>query len=183
MKIFCVKGEDYYVLPDSTILRSGNPLFLPEWDDDFRLFPALAVRIDRLGKTIAPKFAGRYYNELSMAAVMMGCGRLRTLREAGRPWTSAVCFDRSCLLGDFIPKEEMAARGYAADYDGEVQECACLPGFGDIDEALAMLSADNTMKTGDVLLLLLPGEGLAVSRGTMLSTRSGDRKLLEIRIK
>lgn len=166
MKIFCVMGEDYYVLPDSTILRSGNPLFLPEWDNDFRIYTALAVRIDRLGKSIAPKFAHRYYNEMSKAGVMIGCERLAELRKAGRPWTTAVSFDRSCLLGEFIPKEEML------DAD-----------FARVDEVISMLSADNTMKTGDMILMFSSEDGIATRRDTVFSTYNGEKKLLEIRIK
>ena len=60
MKIFAVmETGDRYEIPDSSLLRSGQPFFIPDFAGEFRAMPSAVVRIGRLGKGIAPRFAVR----------------------------------------------------------------------------------------------------------------------------
>ncbi|HAO63855.1 MAG TPA: 2-hydroxyhepta-2,4-diene-1,7-dioate isomerase, partial [Porphyromonadaceae bacterium] len=52
------------------MLVGNKPFFIPDFAPEFVLHPALAVRIDRLGKNIAPRFAHRYYQSASACAVV-----------------------------------------------------------------------------------------------------------------
>lgn len=90
MKIFNIIGRysdvpeqeiNWHMLQDSTVIRSDNPFFVPDFDTEFRLYPSLAIRIDRLGKSIAPKFAHRYYAQVTLAATVRAENILSELRQ------------------------------------------------------------------------------------------------------
>ena len=51
------------IIPDSSIQKSGKPFFMPFTNERYECRIAAAVRIGRLGKNIASRFASRYYNE------------------------------------------------------------------------------------------------------------------------
>jgi 2-keto-4-pentenoate hydratase/2-oxohepta-3-ene-1,7-dioic acid hydratase in catechol pathway len=51
-----------FMKPDSALLKDGKPFFIPDWAEQFDYETELVVRINRLGKCIAPRFAHRYYD-------------------------------------------------------------------------------------------------------------------------
>lgn len=193
MKIFCVtsnyntgSGEtpEWYTLPDSTLLRSNNPFFIPDFDTEFVGIPSIAVRIDRLGKNIAPKFASRYYSEATMAVCVVAKNLLKELSEAGKPWSRAVAFDRSCLMGDFVDKNQLL-ESHIIEVKCGAEECRYE--FDrinkSIDDAVSMVSSDNTMKTGDIVLAAMMPEGIPFHIGDTLDIALPSGKLLTIRMR
>lgn len=76
----------WYEMPDSSILRTGNPFFVPDFDTEFLAFPSICYRIGRLGKSIARRFADRYIDSATVAVAVVASNRLRDLREQGMPW-------------------------------------------------------------------------------------------------
>ena len=50
-----------FMKPDSAILKDGKPFFIPDFSDEVHYETEVVVRICRLGKNIAPRFANRYY--------------------------------------------------------------------------------------------------------------------------
>lgn len=193
MKIFCVVNNygkpgngdsEWYTLPDSTILRSDNPFFIPEFDSEFVAVPTVALRINRLGKSVAPKFAHRYYSEATMAACVVAKNLLKELSAAGKPWSRAVAFDRSCLTGDFIDKEELFGAESIKVRCGSKEDIYDLKAIRmSIDEMVAVVSCDNTLKTGDMVLAALMPEGLPLAIGDTLDISIPSRNLLTIRIR
>ena len=61
----CLKAT---LMTDSAVVRPGTPLFLPDFAVDWRLEIVPVAVISRLGKWIEPRFAHRYYTEVSLAA-------------------------------------------------------------------------------------------------------------------
>lgn len=55
-----------HVVSDSSIARSGQPWFLPDFGESWRWRQALAVKISRLGKGIHPKHLMRYVDEMTL---------------------------------------------------------------------------------------------------------------------
>lgn len=192
MKIFCIleKGTaadgapaNWYVLSDSMLLRTDNPFFVPDFDTEFRAFPALAVRIDRLGKSIAPRFAHRYYAEAAIAATVRATSLLHTLAAQGLPWDRAVSFDKSCFVGNFLPLSQLAAENPQLHCADSSLSLNCAPLCQQIDNTIAAVSRDNTLKTGDLILLPFPGISFEMIPGTNLKVEFDSRNILEIRIK
>ena len=51
-----------YLMADSSLLFTDRPFFLPDFADAFIATPTIIVRMGRLGKCVAPKFAHRYWD-------------------------------------------------------------------------------------------------------------------------
>ena len=51
-----------FMKPDSAILKDGKPFFVPDFSHEVHYETEVVVRICRLGKNIAPRFAHRYYD-------------------------------------------------------------------------------------------------------------------------
>lgn len=176
---------DWYEMPDSSVVRSGNPMFVPDFAADFRAFPSVVYRIGRLGKSISPRFAARYIDAASMAVAVVAADLLADLRASGKPWTRAVAFDRSCLLGNLQPIDTFNDSGpfeiHCGDSSTTYRADALRSG---IDSLISMLSADNTLKNGDLVLAALTPQGLPMKPDTRLRViNSSETNLLDINIK
>jgi 2-keto-4-pentenoate hydratase/2-oxohepta-3-ene-1,7-dioic acid hydratase in catechol pathway len=49
--------------PESALTRDGKPFFVPDFAERFDYETEIVVRINKLGKNIAERFAHRYYDE------------------------------------------------------------------------------------------------------------------------
>lgn len=155
-------------LTDSCLLREGRPFYIPDWDEDFRLFPTLAIRIDRVGKSIPQRFAHRYYSSVSAWLNARACGLAKRLASAGLPLSSATTFDFSLVSAPFFTLEA----GQSGTYSFEVQvngNPVCKWSASNlllgVDEAIEHISRNNTLKTGDIILLGLPSAGIKPKPG------------------
>ena len=71
--------------PDTALLRNGNPFFLPDFSDEIHYETELVLKISRLGKNIAEKFAHRYYDEITVGIDFTARDLQRKLKEKGLP--------------------------------------------------------------------------------------------------
>jgi len=179
-------GPAYYTMQETSLIRSGNPFFVPDFDTEFRAYPSLCLRIGRLGKGIAPRFVHRYIESWTMAVAVVATGLLRRLRSQGDPWSPAVSFDRSCWLGNLQPIDTLL------EYDTFKVEC----GESDIiyetrkltpakEELISFLSRDNTLKNGDLILAGLMPRGVTLLPGTRMRITHNEKltDLTDIRIR
>lgn len=171
----------YYQLADSDVVRSGNPIFLPEFSEQFTAYFSIAVKICKLGKCIAPKFAHRYAQTAAMAYNIVGDSLLEELREKGLPWTEGVSFDRSCLLGNFEEIDTFKNNGVITLRCGEKKLLydpqKALDRMG---ETISHISRHNTLKTGDIILLALSPAGLPLAIGEKLTSSFDNNDLTSV---
>lgn len=176
----------WYEMPDSSVLRSGNPFFVPDSDPEFLAFPSVCYRIGRLGKSIAARFAHRYIDAATAAVAVVASGRLRELRGAGMPWTAATAFDRSCLLGNLTPADTfIECREFRIECGAHKMTYDLSRLRRQAGELVEAISAENTLKNGDLILAGLPAEGIALKPGTRISAEADclNMKLIDINIK
>ncbi len=192
MKIMALTGiptdgsrrPGWFLLPDSAILRSGNPFFIPEFDNDFRGYPTLIIKLDRLGKSISPRFAYRYFEEATLGIMIRGEETLAALRKGGMPWTEAVVFDRCCLMGDFHPfRDIFNSPAWRFTFGDCMAESLTRPDEKSIGEIIASLSENNTIKTGDLLLIPLTEEGIRLNIGETIVASIDTDTVLEVRVR
>ena len=177
MKVIGIKGnynqEDNNTLPqvflmaDSSLLKDGKPLFLPDFAENFIARPSLVVRINRLGKNIAKRFAPRYYDAVTVGLCVEAQGFKQSDKLAG--CDSVVnAFDGSAILGDFIPVEEVGdLNNCTLDVNFNDKQHATFNTsnlFMDIDSLIEELSKYFTFKIGDILFT-----GYGVNSGFPLS--------------
>lgn len=100
------KGEWVMVLKgDSCLLNGRKPFFLPEGAQEIGVTPCLILRVSRLGKGIAYKFADRYYDAIAPGEDFVALDKLREAQASGRPWTEALAFDYSLAIGEWTNGE------------------------------------------------------------------------------
>lgn len=91
---------------DSCLLNGRKPFFMPEWSNEIGVTPCLILRVSRLGKEIAYKFADRYYDAVAPGEDFIALDKVREAQAAGKPWTEALCFDYSLAIGEWLDKDE-----------------------------------------------------------------------------
>lgn len=160
------------ILSGAAILQGGSPFFIPDFASVFEARLSLAVRICRLGKNIAPRFAHRYVDAAAPCVSFTAADLLESLRAAGLPWTQALNFDRSAAFGKYSPadidslgKAEVRLRLRSQD-GSEVESVWSAQELRiPIREVISLISRDNTIKTGDVILVGAGANGPAVRIG------------------
>ncbi len=163
----------WYVMPDSCILRTGNPVFLPSPPVRWHARLSAAVKISRLGKSISAKFAPRYYSEMTLAVVLSDDALAARLAAAGLPTAPAYIFDRACILGDFADLESLDINDTFTLTDGEnaitwkVDELRRT-----IDQNISLISKDNILKIGDIFIAGVTDNYLTLNSDTHLRAYS-----------
>lgn len=175
--------QTWYFIPDSALCNSGKPFFIPRFADKFEACLSPVVRINRLGKSIAPRFASRYYAEWA-PAVHFRAPRLRKqLMDDGLPADMAYAFDRSLIVGDFAPVSNLGDGKISLFCNGE--ECCNISEatfLSSINEALSEVSQYNTIKMGDFLIPLL-SQGKEIKIGDFIEVKIDNDSLLDIAIR
>ena len=116
------------LMADSSLRPHRRPLFLPQGEWMCEIRPA--VRIDRLGKAIAARFANRYYSE---------CALVNYLRPESAGDPCAAFTDDAVVAGEWMPVEDAPAEA--------------VPDSALFASTLQQLSANATFKTGDIIIL------------------------------
>jgi len=123
---------------DSCLLNGRKPFFVPEWTKELGVTDCMILRVSRLGKEIAPKFANRYYDAVAPGADFIALDIAREAQADGRPWTRAIAFDYSLAIGEWITGDGLQVTG---DY-------VMSP-----EEAIAEASKVMTIRQGDLIYI------------------------------
>ena len=204
MKIFCI-GLNYashnqemqttfqptepviFMKPDTALLKDGNPFFLPDFSEQVDYETEVVVRINRLGKNIAERFAHRYYDEITVGIDFTARDIQKKMKENGLPWELAKGFDNSAVLGTFISKNEVSDLqnlDFHLDINGKtVQTGNTRDMIYSVDKIIACISQFFTLKIGDIIFTGTPAGVGAVAINDRLQGYLKDRKLLDFRIK
>lgn len=176
-----------FMKPDCALLKDGKPFFIPAFSNEIHYETELVVRINRLGKNIAPRFAARYYDALTVGIDFTARDLQRKFREAGHPWELSKGFDNSAAIGTFVPAKRFAdiqQLGFHLDIDGrEVQRGHTADMLFKVDDIIAYVSRFVTLKIGDLLFTGTPAGVGPVSIGQHLQGYLEGEKLLDFFIR
>ena len=177
-----------FLKPDSAILKDGKPFFLPDFTEEVHYETELVVRICRLGKNIAPRFAHRYYDAVTVGIDFTARDMQRRFCAEGKPWELCKCFDNSAALGTFVPLQQVGDNVQNIDFslqiDGKVvQHANTSEMLFAVDELIAYVSRFMTLKIGDYLFTGTPSGVGPVSIGQHLQGYIGEEKLLDFYIR
>lgn len=140
--IYRDEKDEMVLKGDSCLLNGRKPLFMPEWTKELGVTECMILRVSRLGKEIAPKFASRYYDAVAPGADFIAMDLAREAEQAGRPWTQALAFDYSLAIGEWLTNDEMSR---AKALNGEM---VMTP-----EEAIAKASKVMTIRQGDLIYI------------------------------
>lgn len=176
-----------FMKPDSALLKDGKPFFIPDFSEQVDYETELVVRINRLGKNIAERFAHRYYDAVTVGIDFTARDLQRKYRAEGKPWELCKGFDNSAAIGDWIPVErfkDIQQLNFHLDIDGKtVQRGYAGDMLFKIDQIIAYVSRFCTLKIGDLLFTGTPvGVGL-VQVNNHLEGYLEDEKVLDFYIR
>lgn len=177
-----------FMKPDSAILKDGKPFFVPDFSHEVHYETEVVVRICRLGKNIAPRFAHRYYDAVTVGIDFTARDLQRKFREAGNPWELCKGFDNSAAIGTFISSEQAGGDLQNLDFHLDIDGCEVQRGntadmLFKIDDIIAYVSRFMTLKIGDLLFTGTPAGVGPVSVGQHLQGYLGGEKLLDFHIR
>ena len=178
----------FFMKPDSAILKDGKPFFVPDFSHEVHYETEVVVRICRLGKNIAPRFAHRYYDAVTVGIDFTARDLQRKFREAGNPWELCKGFDNSAAIGTFISLEQAGGDLQNLDFHLDIDGCEVQRGntadmLFKIDDIIAYVSRFMTLKIGDLLFTGTPAGVGPVSVGQHLQGYLGGEKLLDFHIR
>ncbi|MNK62169.1 Ureidoglycolate lyase [compost metagenome] len=203
MKIICV-GRNYanhieelknerpsepvvFMKPDSAVLLKQHPFVIPEFSEDIHHEIEIIVKINKVGKYIEPKFAHKYYDEISVGIDFTARDLQSKLKEKGLPWEKAKAFDGSAVIGDFLPKDNFVSMenlNFELRTNGEiVQKGNSSMMLWKIDELISHVSQFFTLKIGDIIFTGTPAGVAAVKPNDVLEGFLEDKKLFRIQVK
>jgi len=176
-----------FMKPDSALLKDGKPFFIPDFSNEIHYETELVIRINRLGKNIAERYANRYYDAVTIGIDFTARDLQRQLRSEGKPWEISKGFDNSAAIGDFVSVEEFSdiqKLNFSLFIDGKkVQEGNTADMLFKINQLIAWISKFYTLKIGDLLFTGTPAGVGPVSIGQHLQGYLEQKKLLDFYIR
>lgn len=208
MKIICV-GQNYhahnlemnrapsnpdedpvlFMKPDSAILTDDkHRFFIPDFSSDIHYEAEIVVKIDRMGKNIAERFAHRYYNEITLGIDFTARDIQSELKKKGLPWEISKGFDNSAALGEFVPKDkfgkDVGSLNFGLSKNGvQVQQGNTNEMIHSLDKIIAYTSRFFTLKTGDLIFTGTPSGVGRVDVGDYLIGNIEGYEILQVNIR
>lgn len=176
-----------FMKPDSALLKDSKPFFIPDFSKQVDYETELVVRINRLGKNIAPRFAHRYYDAVTVGIDFTARDLQRQFRAEGGPWELCKGFDNSAAVGTFVSvdrfKDIQNLNFCLKIDDAEVQKGNTADMLFKIDDIISYVSQFMTLKIGDLLFTGTPMGVGPVSVGQHLEGYLEEEKLLDFYIR
>ncbi|MBQ9201337.1 MAG: fumarylacetoacetate hydrolase family protein [Bacteroidales bacterium] len=176
-----------FLKPDSALAGDKLPFFLPDFSQEIHYETEIVVKISKLGKNIAEKFAHRYYEEFTVGLDMTARDLQRKARERSLPWAVSKGFDQSAIVGRFLPVGERDIQDihFHLDINGQtVQRGYTGDMIFSIDRIVSYASHFFTLKTGDLIFTGTPlGVGPVHIGDCLEAGLDNEERLLQLRIK
>lgn len=203
MKIICV-GRNYpahieelenqrpkepvlFIKPDTSILQKKQAFYLPHFTQEAHYEVEVMVKIDRIGKHIAPNFASKYYSQIGLGIDFTARSLQSELKAKGLPWEKAKAFDGSALVGEWFSKNQFSdinALSFRLDKNGTtVQQGNTAQMLWKINELIAYCSQFFTLKIGDLIFTGTPAGVGPVGEGDHLVGFLENREAFSLKVK
>ena len=201
MKIICV-GWNYpkhnlemnrderptiFMKPDSALLRENRPFFIPRFSNQIEHEVELVVRINRLGRNIAPRFANRYYSEVALGVDFTARDLQNQCKQLGAPWEISKAFDNSAVVSDFISLDELSDIQdihFSLQKNGQIQQQGHTKDMlFSVNELIAYISQFFTLKIGDLIFTGTPAGVSPVAINDRLTGYIEDKLMFDFLVK
>lgn len=203
MKIICI-GQNYlehikelnsdvpdepvfFLKPDTALLIENKPFYLPDFSNDIHHEVEIVLKINRVGKNIAEKFAHKYYDELTVGIDFTARDIQKVQKEKGLPWEKAKGFDNSAPVGKFVSKGNLPAMNnlnFHLTINGKmVQKGNTSDLLFSFNKIISFISQFITLKIGDLIFTGTPVGVGAVKIGDKLEAFLEEEKLLAVEVK
>ncbi len=176
-----------FLKPDSAILKNSKPFFLPGFSEDIQYEIEVVVKITKLGKGIEPRFAPRYYDELTVGIDVTARDIQGRMSAARLPWELSKCFDGAAPVGKFVPiasVKNIDDLNFRLDINGKtVQQGNTSDMIFSTNEIISFVSRYFTLKTGDLIFTGTPPGVGPLHKNDHLEGYLENQLLLDFKIK
>ena len=203
MKIICI-GRNYaehakelkndlptepvvFLKPDTALIPKKQPFFIPDFSTEVHFETELIIKINRIGKHIDPKFAHKYFSEVSLGIDFTARDLQQELKSKGLPWEKAKAFDGSAPVGSFIQKDTLPSLDQLT-FDLKVNGVQRQLGntkdmIFSVNEIIAYVSKFFTLKIGDLIFTGTPAGVAKVEKNDTLEASLEGHKVLQLQVK
>ena len=177
-----------FTMPETSLLKDGKTFFLPQFSNRIEYETELVFHISRLGKNIAPKFAHRYYDSVTVGIDFTARDIQAEARCTGNPWDISKGFDYSAPIGRFVPLPEMPPKADNIEFSMRLNGTPVQQGNSrdmifSIDRIIAYVSQFYTLKIGDIIFTGTPAGVGPVKIGDHIEGFIGDTRVLDFCVK
>ncbi|WP_040281101.1 fumarylacetoacetate hydrolase family protein [Psychroserpens damuponensis] len=176
-----------FLKPDTSILLKKQPFFIPDFSDDVHHEVEILVKINKVGKHIAKKFAHKYYDQLGLGIDFTARDLQAQLKAKGLPWEKAKAFDGAAVIGEWLSKtnfEDVNNINFSLKKNEElVQSGNTSLMLWKIDEIIEYVSKYFTLKIGDIIFTGTPAGVGKVITNDKLKGFIEDKQLFSITVK
>ncbi len=177
-----------FMKPDTALLTAGkNDFYIPDFSSDIHYEAEIVVRIEKMGKNIAERFAHRYYDKMTIGIDFTARDIQSDLKKKSLPWEISKAFDNSAAIGEFVSKDKYGKDIDNIDFQLVIGENIVQSGntsqmIHSIDKIIAYSSRFFTLKTGDLIFTGTPAGVGKVSIGNKLIGSIEGDELLSLNI-
>lgn len=176
-----------FMKPDSALLRENRPFFIPRFSNQIEHEVELVVRINRLGRNIAPRFAHRYYSEVALGVDFTARDLQNQCKQLGAPWEISKAFDNSAVVSDFISLYELSDIQnihFSLQKNGQIQQQGHTKDMlFSVDNLIAYISQFFTLKIGDLIFTGTPAGVSPVAINDRLTGYIEDKLMFDFLVK
>ena len=203
MKIICISknypkqtsvaGTDalenpvFFFKPDTCLLRNNQPFFYPNFSNDINCELEVVIKICRVGRNIAEKFAHRYYNEIGLGINFSAQDIQQQCKQKGLPWEMSEAFDGTAPISKFVSKTSFI-NPYGIDFwlehnDEITQKGNTSKMDYNFDKLIAYISKYTTLKIGDLIYTGAPSNAISITIGDRLKGFLNGELLLDFYVR
>ncbi|GGI58126.1 fumarylacetoacetate hydrolase family protein [Winogradskyella haliclonae] len=181
------KDPVVFLKPDTSILLKKQPFFIPDFSDDVHHEVEVLVKINKVGKHIAKKFAHKYYDDIGLGIDFTARDLQAQLKAKGLPWEKAKAFDGAAVVGKWLPKSKFQdinnINFSLKKNDAIVQSASTELMLWKVDELIEYVSKYFTLKIGDIIFTGTPAGVGKVFANDRLQGFIEDEEMFSIKVK
>lgn len=177
----------FFMKPDIAVLRPGTPFFYPTFSNDIHYECEVVVKIDRVGKNIAERFAHKYYSEIGLGIDFTARDLQAECKKKGHPWEIAKSFEGSAAIcKTFLSVEDLDVNNLQFSMlqnRKEVQIGSTSDMIFSIDQLISYISKFMTLKKGDLIYTGTPAGVGPIAIGDTLKGFIGTKEMFTVLVK
>lgn len=177
----------FFMKPDTAILNNNKPFYYPDFTSDLQYETEIVLKLNRIGKNVAEKFAHRYYAEIGIGIDFTARDLQNKCKEKGWPWEIAKAFDGSAPISQFVSKDkfvDVTNINFHLDLNGQtVQQGNTRDMIFSFDRIVAHVSKFITIRIGDLVFTGTPAGVGPVKIGDHLQAYIEDQLMLDFYVK
>ena len=168
-----------YLKPDTALLVNNKPFFIPAFTQVIGAIPCFVVRINRMGKNIARRFAERYFSQVTLGLNLVAPEELSVGGVDGA--VRGTVFDNSFVVGKFVDYQENYKFSYS--YNDNTTVYGVRSTLMSIEGAIELISKYVTLRDGDMIAVDFECDYSVLQKETVLSASIDGAEVFTCKIK